>query len=61
MNLQLAGDLYRAEAEAESMNAAIDEVKDELTRQLRKGKEKRTDLFRRSAAQVKEWLRFGRG
>lgn len=59
INLELRGDLLRAEARRESMNAAIDELKDEITKQLRRNKGKRTDIFRRSGAKLKEWLRFG--
>lgn len=59
-NLDIAGEFHRAEARALSMNAAIDEMKDEIIRQLRKGKRKRLDLIRRGGAKMKEIMRFGR-
>jgi len=41
------------------VNAAIDEVKDEIMRQLRREKTKTTSVVRRAGARLKEWLRFG--
>lgn len=60
MNLSFEGNMYRAEATAESINAALDEVKDEMTKRLRRDKKKRFDMIRRGGAKMKEWMRFGR-
>lgn len=59
INLSHDGQVYRAVHVAENMNAAIDQVKDELMRQLRKEKTKHESAFRKGARMVKEWLRFG--
>lgn len=61
MNLEVEGHLYRGEATGESMNAAIDALKDEMMRHLRKEKTKEMSMIKRGGAMVKEWLRFGRG
>ena len=51
--------IVRAVAEAETVQAAIDIVKDEILAILRKDKTKQSSRLRRLSAQVKEWLRFG--
>lgn len=61
MNVLVEGVPYRAEAVAESMQAAIDMLKDEMLEQLKKGKDKHVSLLRKGGAKVKEWLRFGLG
>lgn len=55
----LGGERLRAEAVAETVNAAIDAAKDEMQQQLRKTKGKSATLTRRTGAKIKEWLRFG--
>lgn len=60
MNLFIEGVLVRSEAQGETLQAALDEVKDEIVRQLKKTKQKRTSLLRRGGAAVKDWLRFGK-
>jgi len=60
-NLSLAGEQYRATAHAESPEAAIDQVKDELFREVDQGRAKKRDIVRRSALRLKNMLRFGRG
>jgi putative sigma-54 modulation protein len=47
--------LYRAEANGETAEAAIDTVKDEVMRELRREKRKRIHLFRRGGARLKEF------
>ncbi len=47
--------LYRAEAKGESIEAAIDKVKDEVVRELRRKKRKRTHLSRRGGAILKDF------
>ncbi len=58
-NLIHGGTPLRAEAEAETVNAAIDEVKDELLRQLRYEKRFHIRLVRRGGALLKRLMRFG--
>lgn len=59
MNLLLGGQLLRAEATAETIEAAIDEAKDELKRELTKLTEKTDSMFRRGARKAKDFFRFG--
>jgi ribosomal subunit interface protein len=55
-----ARDQYFARAHAGDIFSAIDMLKDELTREVKTGKEKRRSLFRRGAQKIKHMLRFGR-
>ncbi len=52
--------IVRAVAEAETVQAAIDIVKDEILAILRKDKTKQSSRLRRVGTRVKEWMRFGR-
>ena len=45
---------------AESVNAAIDDVKEEVERQLRQNKKLHMRVMRKTGAAVKRWMRFGR-
>lgn len=61
INLQIGGSLYRYSAEEPELYAAIDKMKDQIIREIRKGKEKKRDYFRRGALKMKEMIRgFGR-
>lgn len=60
-NLTLKGKLFRAEASEESFEKAIDEVRDELDKELRRDNDKRGTLAKRGGRKLKEMLRFGRG
>jgi ribosomal subunit interface protein len=59
VNLSVAGALHRAEAVEDSFEQAIDEVRDELDKKLRRSKDKSQSLLRRAGQQVKE--KFFRG
>jgi putative sigma-54 modulation protein len=61
VNLRVSGNNYRAVSEKEDLYAAIDEVKDILTGEVKHGKQKRMSLVRRGAQKVKNILRFGKG
>lgn len=62
INLQIGGNLYRYSAEEAELYAAIDKMKDQIIREIRKEKEKKRDFFRRGALRMKEMIRgFGRG
>src|SRR3989338_6494726 len=45
---------------SESVNGAIDDVKEEVERQLRRKKRRTIRLTRRVGAQVKQWLWWGK-
>lgn len=57
INLHVAGAYLYAESEKDDIRAAIDEVKDEMVRELRKNKEKKETLFRKGARKMKEMIR----
>ena len=58
-NLYLKGKLYRAEATEISFEAAIEEVRSELDKELRRAGDKRDTLVKRGGRRIKEMLRFG--
>ncbi len=58
VNLDVSGTLLRAEAERESLDLAITEVKDELQRQLKKYKNKQSAKQKREARLLKRLFRF---
>lgn len=58
-NLWLHGTMYRAEATLENFEAAIDEVRNELDKELRRANDKRGSLMKRGGRKIKEMLRFG--
>jgi putative sigma-54 modulation protein len=60
INLRVAGHNYRAVSEKDDLYAAIDEVKDEIIREVKTGKARRVSLVRRGAQKFKNILRFGR-
>lgn len=60
INMTIQGELYRADAYGEDINTAIDEVRDEVMKRIRRNKKKRSSIMRRSGAKLKEWARFGR-
>ncbi|PIT91070.1 ribosomal subunit interface protein [Candidatus Kaiserbacteria bacterium CG10_big_fil_rev_8_21_14_0_10_49_17] len=60
VNITHDGKLFRAESKGESMNAALDSVRDEMEKQLRRHKKKKDSLLRRGGARVKGMLKFGR-
>jgi ribosomal subunit interface protein len=55
-NLLIDGTLYRAEATEESFEKAIDEVRDELDKELRRAKEKHETLDKQAGREMKEKL-----
>lgn len=59
INLRIAGEFHRTEARGETINAAVDEAKDEMMHILRRTNKKDDSLLRRGGAKLKEWLRFG--
>ena len=55
-NITVDGTLYRAEATEESFEKAIDEVRDELDKELRRSKEKRETLQKQGGREAKEQI-----
>lgn len=58
-NLWLSGKLYRAEATEDSFEIAIDEVRSELDKELRRAIGKKESLLKRGGRQIKNMLQFG--
>lgn len=59
-NLDVDGKLYRATAESDSMERAIDKAAGELNREVKSASGRTKRLIRSTGARVKSWLRFGR-
>lgn len=57
ITLHMSGRSFRAVSERGDLYSAIDEMKDEITRELSSYKEKRLSLIRRSGARLKNFLR----
>ncbi len=57
-NVEANGKLYRATANAETMEAAIDKIESELVRELARAKNKSRSIMRRTGAAMKGF--FGR-
>jgi ribosomal subunit interface protein len=55
-NLSVAGTLYRASATMESFEQAIDEVRDELDKELRRAKDKADTLEKKGGRELKEQM-----
>ena len=60
INLKHKGQVFRSETTAETVNAAIDGVKDEITHQMRRDRKLHMRLVRRGGAIIKRMIRFGR-
>lgn len=58
-NLWLKGTLHRAEATLDSFEKAIDEVRNELDKEVRRAGSKRESLYRRGRRKIKDMMRFG--
>lgn len=55
-NLMVDGTLYRADATEESFEKAIDEVRDELDKELRRAKDKQGTLEKQAGREFKEQM-----
>ncbi len=56
-NLMVDGTLYRAEATEETFEKAVDEVRNELDKELRRSKKRGETLFRKGGRMLKSLLR----
>jgi len=54
INLSIGGKLFRAESEMDDLYAAIDEVRDDLEREIKKFKTKKETIFIRGARSLKK-------
>ncbi|MBI5078137.1 MAG: ribosome-associated translation inhibitor RaiA [Candidatus Yonathbacteria bacterium] len=61
VNMRVRGKHFRATSEESDLYAAIDDVRNELVRELSSHKDKARTLVRRGAGMIKNMLRFGRG
>ncbi|OHA46242.1 MAG: ribosomal subunit interface protein [Candidatus Taylorbacteria bacterium RIFOXYD2_FULL_36_9] len=57
INLHIAGNNFRAEAQSEDLLASIDIAKDEMVRKIQTNKDKRVSLIRRSGAKIKNLIK----
>lgn len=60
VNLRVRGKDFRATSEKSDLYAAIDDVRNELVRELNSHKDKTRTLVRRGAGVIKNILRFGK-
>jgi putative sigma-54 modulation protein len=59
-NLSVRGKQFRAVSEQADLYAAIDDMRNELVRELNSHKDKARTLLRRGAGMIKNLLRFGK-
>ncbi len=59
-NFYRDGTLFRADATEESFEKAIDRVRNELDKEMRRTLSKRGTLLRRGSQAIKDMMRFGR-
>ena len=59
-NLSVNGKLFRAEATGETLEGAVDRVRDELSREIKRSHGKSRNMLKRGGAKIKNMLRFGR-
>lgn len=59
-NFYRDGTLFRAEATEDSFEKAIDEVRNELDKEMRRTLNKRETLLRRGSRAIKDMMRFGK-
>jgi len=60
VNFYRDGQLFRAEATEDTFEKAIDEVRDELDKTLRRDGKKQETMFLRGSRAIKDMLRFGK-
>jgi ribosomal subunit interface protein len=59
-NLTVNGKLFRAEASEDSFEKAVDEVRNELDKELRRHSGKKEALFKKGGKAIKDMLRLGK-
>ncbi|MCA9365805.1 ribosome-associated translation inhibitor RaiA [Candidatus Kaiserbacteria bacterium] len=61
VNYSVNGNLFHAKATCDSFEQSIDEVRDQLDKELRRANKKQESLAKRGGRRLKNLLRFGRG
>lgn len=59
VNMHVDGDLFRAETSELSFEEAIDEVRNELDKELRRATKKKETLIKRGGRAIKNMMRMG--
>ena len=59
-NLHVGGKLYRAEATETTFEEAIDEVRNELDKEMRRSNKKHETMVKKGGRIIKDMLRFGK-
>jgi len=54
VNVSTRGDMYRASAKGESISAAIDTLKDEISKVIRRSENKKNTLFKKGSRLIKK-------
>ncbi|GMQ94934.1 MAG: ribosome hibernation promoting factor [Patescibacteria group bacterium] len=57
INLHIGGEYFRAVSEKDDLYAAIDEMRDEIVREITSYKKKKRDLLRKGSAKIKKLLK----
>lgn len=60
INLFVEGKMLRAESTEDTMESAIDVIRDEITRELKHANEKSHSLMKRGGQAIKNMMRFGK-
>lgn len=56
VNVSTNGKMYRSDAEADTLTAALDEVKDDIVTVINRREEKQSDMFRKGSRMIKKLL-----
>jgi len=59
INCSVKGELYRAVAKSIAFEKSIDQARNELDKELRRAKKKKSSLFRKGARRIKDMMRWG--
>lgn len=60
INLFIAGRKYRAEATEDQMEKAIDRMKNEVKKEIRRSNSKHGSMVKRGGRKIKDMMRFGK-
>ena len=60
VNLQVDGNLFRAEATRNTFEEAVDEVRNELDKEMRRKRRKGMTLLKKGGRKLKDMMRFGK-
>lgn len=60
VNIRFDGKLYRAEAATDQIEKSIDQIRNDVEREIRTAQAKAQTLFKRGGAMIKRMMQFGR-